>query len=206
LAPRVDSAEIDPLEPQRLTHTRIPTLVFESSIDASKYVAVAIAELIRRNNMRHKPTVLGLATGATPVALYAELVRMHREEQLDFSRVITFNLDEYYPMSATDPNSYHEFMRVHLFDHINIPRENIHIPDGSIPLDRVESYCREYEQLIREEFSGLKKLFDQLKSQEITPHSMDILSIGMSSDYSIAIEEGSTLVRIGSNIFGERNT
>jgi glucosamine-6-phosphate deaminase len=146
----LDSAEIHPLEPQRLTNTRIPTLVFETSHAASKYVAVAIAELIRRNNARQKPTVLGLATGATPVALYAELVRMHREEGLDFSRVITFNLDEYYPMSPSDPNSYHEFMRVHLFDHINIPRENIYIPDGSIPLERVESYCREYEQLIRE--------------------------------------------------------
>jgi glucosamine-6-phosphate deaminase len=108
-----------------------------------------IESLIRQNNSAHRPTVLGLATGSTPVGLYRELIRLHREAGLDFSRVITFNLDEYYPISPDDPQSYHRWMHETFFDHVNIPQQNIHIPDGTICLSEAEDYCTRYEQLIR---------------------------------------------------------
>ncbi|GBD36934.1 Glucosamine-6-phosphate deaminase 1 [bacterium HR36] len=132
-----------------LRGTRIPTLVFRTSAEASRHVALLIAALVRTNNSAGRYTVLGLPTGSTPVGMYRELIRMHREEGLDFSRVITFNLDEYYPMPASDPHSYHAWMWENFFKHVNIRSENIHIPDGTVPLERVEEYCAEYEDKIR---------------------------------------------------------
>ncbi|HZT80765.1 MAG TPA: glucosamine-6-phosphate deaminase, partial [Gemmataceae bacterium] len=130
-------------------HTRIPTLVFPTSAQASRHVALMIESLIRQNNSAGRPTVLGLPTGSTPVGLYRELIRLHREEDLDFSRVVTFNLDEYYPMAPDDPQSYHRWMHETFFDHVNIPPQNIHIPDGTIPADDADDYCARYEQMIR---------------------------------------------------------
>src|SRR5437764_11121279 len=115
-----------------LPHTRVPTLFFPHSGAASKFVARKIAELVRARNAAGRPTVLGLATGSTPVGMYRELIRLHKEENLDFSRVATFNLDEYYPMAREDPQSYFRFMHENLFDHVNVKRENIHIPDGTL--------------------------------------------------------------------------
>src|SRR2546430_3399784 len=86
--------------------TKVPTLVFPTSAQAARHVALMIESLIRQNNSAGRPTVLGLPTGSTPVGLYRELVRLHREAGLDFSRVVTFNLDEYYPMQPDDPHSY----------------------------------------------------------------------------------------------------
>src|SRR5437588_1038272 len=130
-------------------HTKIPTLVFPTSAQASRHVALMIESLIRQNNSANRPTVLGLATGSTPVGLYRELVRLHKEAGLDFSRVITFNLDEYYPMAPSDPHSYHRWMQEIFFEHINISPKNIHIPDGEVPQNDVEEYCARYEQMIR---------------------------------------------------------
>jgi len=138
------------MEPQRISNTRLPTLVFPTSADGSRYVAAQIAALIRQNNAKGRQTVLGLATGATPVGLYRELGRMHTEEKLDFARVVTFNLDEYYPMSRGETQSYFLFMRETLFKHINIDPKSTHIPDGEIPRDRIEEHCRDYEQKIRD--------------------------------------------------------
>src|SRR5438477_6635917 len=97
-------------------NTKIPTLVFPTSNQASRHVALMIESLIRQNNSANRPTVLGLATGSTPVGLYRELIRLHREAGLDFSRFITFNLDEYYPMTPDDINSYDRWMKETLFD------------------------------------------------------------------------------------------
>src|SRR5437016_14225608 len=112
------------------THTHIPTLVFPSSQQASRHVALMIESLIRQNTSAGRPTVLGLATGSTPVGLYRELIRRHKEAGLDFSRVITLNLDEYFPMSPTDQQSYRRWMQETFFDHVNIPPDHIHVPDG----------------------------------------------------------------------------
>ena len=128
---------------------RIPTLVFPTSIQASHHVALMIESLIRQNNSANRPTVLGLATGSTPVGLYRELIRLHKEENLDFSRVVTFILDEYYHMPPDDIHSYHRWMNETFFNHVNIKRENVHIPDGTIKIEDAEDYCANYEQDIR---------------------------------------------------------
>src|SRR5213080_1131806 len=126
-------------------HTKIPTLVFPSSALASRHVALMIEGLIRQNNSATRPTVLGLATGSTPVGLYRELIRLHREAGLDFSRVVSFNLDEYLPMDPEDAHSYRRWMQETFFQHVNICTENIHIPDGTIAAADVEDYCARYE-------------------------------------------------------------
>jgi glucosamine-6-phosphate deaminase len=107
-----------------------------------------IESLIRQNNSAGRPTVLGLATGSTPVGLYRELIRLHKEAGLDFSRVVTFNLDEYYPISPEDPQSYRRWMDETLFHHINIKPQNIHIPEGTIRPEEWVDHCAEYEQKI----------------------------------------------------------
>lgn len=130
-------------------HTKVPTLVFPTSKQVARHVALMIESLIRQNNSAGRPTVLGLPTGSTPVGLYRELIRLHEESGLDFSRVVTFNLDEYYPMKPDDAQSYRRWMQEHLFNHVNIAPQNIHVPDGTVPPDDVEEYCMRYEQRIR---------------------------------------------------------
>jgi glucosamine-6-phosphate deaminase len=116
---------------------------------ASKIVAEEIAALIRQKNEQGEKCVLGLATGSSPIGVYRELVRMHREEGLSFKNVITFNLDEYYPIAKEHVQSYWYFMHEHLFDHVDIPAENIHIPDGTIPEEKVYDFCQDYEMAIQ---------------------------------------------------------
>ena len=126
----------------------IKTRVFEHSDEAVREVASRIANLVRQRQDANKPAVLGLATGSTPVKLYRELIRRHREEGLSFRNVVTFNLDEYYGLSPEHPESYHNFMRVQLFDYVDIPPENVHVPDGLVDRAKVFEYCQEYEELI----------------------------------------------------------
>jgi len=130
------------------SHERIPTLLFNTAIEGSLYVANSIVELIESRNKESKPTVLGLATGSTPTQVYDELVRKHKEEGLSFERVITFNLDEYFPMAPDAHQSYVHFMHEYLFNHIDIKPENIHIPDGTLKKDAVAAFCEEYEAKI----------------------------------------------------------
>ncbi|MCM2374306.1 glucosamine-6-phosphate deaminase [Aporhodopirellula aestuarii] len=136
---------VDPLCPAK---RGIPSQVLTSGLEASQAVAREIADLIRLRESDGQTCVLGLATGSTPLDVYAELIRMHREEGLSFRNVVTFNLDEYYPMQPTAAQSYVRFMNEQLFDHIDIPAENVHIPDGTISLDDVAAYCDGYEQKI----------------------------------------------------------
>jgi glucosamine-6-phosphate deaminase len=132
-----------------VSNTRIPTLVFETSAQAARHLALLVESLIRQNNSAGRPTVLGLPTGSTPVGLYRELIRLHAEENLDFSRVVTFNLDEYFPMSKDDSHSYNRWMWETFFRHVNIPKQNVHIPDGTLSPEQVEEFCSSYEQKIR---------------------------------------------------------
>ncbi|MDB5310731.1 MAG: nagB [Gemmataceae bacterium] len=132
-----------------LPHTRTPALRFPNALTASKYVAREIDKLVRARNAAGKHTVLGLATGSTPVGLYRELIRLHRDEGLDFSKVVTFNLDEYFPMQKEDPHSYFRWMHETFFNHVNIPWNNIHIPDGTLAPDEVDAFCAEYERKIK---------------------------------------------------------
>ncbi len=127
---------------------KIPVKIFNSSEQASIFVAQEIASLIKARQQENKPVVLGLATGSTPTRLYAELVRMHQKEGLSFKNVHTFNLDEYFPMRPDSIQSYVRFMGEHLFNHIDIPKSNIHIPDGTLAKDKVGDFCRDYEKAI----------------------------------------------------------
>src|SRR5262245_31685334 len=142
-------AMIIPISSHYVPNTKVPTLVFSTSAQASRHVALMIESLIRQNNSAGRPTVLGLPTGSTPLGLYRELIRLHKEAHLDFSQVITFNLDEYFPMAPDDPHSYRRWMQETFFDHVNLPPQNIHVPDGTIRKEEAEDYCAHYEQLIR---------------------------------------------------------
>ncbi len=135
--------------PESRQRERIPTEIFPSADEAAREVAREIAELIRRNEAAGRQTVLGLATGSTPVRLYRQLIRMHREQGLTFRRVVTFNLDEYYGLPRTHPESYWRFMHEQLFNHIDVPAENVHVPDGTVARADVFDSCREYEMRIR---------------------------------------------------------
>ena len=129
---------------------RIPTRVFPSAEEVSVAVARDIAALIRERAAAGRTAVLGLATGSSPMSVYAELVRLHQQEGLSFRNVVTFNLDEYYPMRPDSLQSYRRFMQEHLFDHVDIDPANTHVPDGLLPPDQVQSYARAYEQAIRD--------------------------------------------------------
>ncbi len=132
-----------------LPHTRIKTLKLASAVAAAKHVASEIDKLIRARNAVGQHTVLGLATGSTPVGLYRELIRLHKDEGLDFSRVVTFNLDEYYPMPRESQHSYFRWMHETLFNHINIPPGNVHLPDGTLRPGEVDGACAAYEEKIQ---------------------------------------------------------
>ena len=127
---------------------KLPVTVYADESIASKKVARRIADLIIRKQQSNEKAVLGLATGATPIAVYEELIRLHREEGLSFKNAITFNLDEYYPMKPTSSQSYVSFMKHGLFDHIDIELANIHIPDGTLSRKDIPAFCLEYERKI----------------------------------------------------------
>jgi glucosamine-6-phosphate deaminase len=129
---------------------KIPVRIYPDLKEGSKFAAREIADLIRSKQAAGLPCVLGLATGSTPRSTYAELVRLHKEEGLSFKNVITFNLDEYYPIENDALQSYNRFMHVHLFDHIDIDPKNIHIPNGEVPKEKVKEHCLEYERMIED--------------------------------------------------------
>jgi len=139
-------ARLNLLEETR--YEKLPVTVYPNQKVASVAVAHRIAALIRDKTTKGEKTVLGLATGVTPVGVYAELVRLHKEQGLSFKNVVTFNLDEYYPMQPTAAQSYVTFMYENLFSHIDIDKQNVNIPDGTLEKDEVVHFCLEYEQKI----------------------------------------------------------
>lgn len=133
---------------RRIPGGNLPCYVFDSGTELARHVARIVAAVIRERNALGQAAVLGLPTGSTPVGVYRELIRMHREEGLDFSNVETFNLDEYYGIGPDQLQSYRRWMREHFFDHVNIPERNIHIPDGTLPQSQVNSFCADFESQI----------------------------------------------------------
>jgi glucosamine-6-phosphate deaminase len=129
---------------------RLPVTVYADQNIASIRIARLIADTIIEKQNNKENAVLGLATGATPIGVYKELIRLHKEEGLSFQNVITFNLDEYYPMAPSAEQSYVKFMNINLFDHIDINKNNVHIPDGTISLENLPSFCLSYESKITE--------------------------------------------------------
>ncbi|HEU5289005.1 MAG TPA: glucosamine-6-phosphate deaminase [Cyclobacteriaceae bacterium] len=132
----------------QLSPEKIPVKIFSSSEEGSVFAAKEIASLIKIRQLEGRPCVLGLATGSTPTRVYAELIKIHEREKLSFKHVYTFNLDEYYPMEPGSFQSYVRFMREHLFDHLDIPKKNIHIPDGTLSKEKIQDYCRNYDKKI----------------------------------------------------------
>ena len=128
----------------------VPVHIFDDPGQVAHEVAHHIAAVIRRRNTQSLRTVLGLTTGSTPLDVYKELIRLHQQDGLDFSRVVTFNLNEYYPIERRSLQSYHRFMREHLFDHINVPESHIHMPNGELSDEQVDSWCTDYENAIRD--------------------------------------------------------
>ena len=133
---------------------RIPTHICRNSEEAASTVADEIAVLIHERAKAGRNVVLGLATGSTPLPVYRELVRLHKEEGLSFRNVITFNLDEYFGLSDNHPESYHQFMWERLFKHVDIPKDNVHVPSGTLSRSEVYAFCESYEKAI-EDAGGL---------------------------------------------------
>jgi len=141
--PNLDIDLIDSFE-------RIALKIFPDLKEGSLYAAKEVADLIKTKADLGEPCVLGLATGSTPKSMYEELVRIHKKEGLSFKNVITFNLDEYYPIEKDALQSYNRFMNVHLFNHIDIDPSNINVPDGEIRKEEIKEYCAHYEQKIED--------------------------------------------------------
>ena len=127
---------------------RIHTEKFDDKKNAEFLIAKEIKKLIEKNNKKNKTTVLGLATGSSPLGVYKSLIDFHKNEKLSFKNVVTFNLDEYYGLEKDHKQSYHHFMDENLFNHIDIKRTNINIPDGFIDKKNIDKYCKEYEKKI----------------------------------------------------------
>ena len=142
------------LRARQVERTRIPSYVFDSGLELAKYVGQIIMNLIRERQSLGRHAVLGLPTGSTPVGIYRELIRLHEEEGLSFDNVITFNLDEYFGLTPEDGQSFHKWMHDHLFDHIDIRSENIHLPDGRVSAAEADAHCQHYEALIAERGNG----------------------------------------------------
>lgn len=145
-------------------------------------LSTTAANIIKEEIEKKEDLLLGLATGSTPIGTYKELIRLHKEEGLDFSKVVTFNLDEYLNIPYTNPNSYHYFMEENLFKHINIPKDNIHIPDGNA--EDVEKFCREYDKKI-EDCGGI-----------------DLQILGIGENGHIAFNEPDDELYLGTHITG----
>jgi glucosamine-6-phosphate deaminase len=138
------------INPRRAIGTNLPTLVVDSSDDLARHVANIVAGIIRDRCRQGQRAVLGLPTGSTPVGVYQELVRMHREEGLDFSHVVAFVLNEFYGVQPNQLQSHHRWIKEHLLDQVNIPPAHVHIPDGTVPLAAVEEHCRAFEAQIEQ--------------------------------------------------------
>ena len=127
---------------------KLHNVVFNSPEQASKIVAAEIAALIKEKNSKAEKCVLGLSTGSSPISVYKELVRLHKNEGLTFRNVVTFNLDEYSDINKDDINSYHFYMHENLFNKIDILEENINIPKSNLNKKSMRSYCAKYEKKI----------------------------------------------------------
>ena len=127
---------------------KIHTVIFDDKKTAEYLVAEEIKKLIEENNKKNKKTVLGLATGSSPIGVYNQLIDFHKNDKLSFKNVVTYNLDEYYGLEKNHKQSYHQFMDEQLFNHIDISRDNINIPDGKLNKNNIDKYCKDYENMI----------------------------------------------------------
>ena len=187
---------------RRAGGTQLPTWIFDSSEELARHVAQAVAAVIRERTARGQHAVLGLPTGSTPVGVYRELARMHREEGLDFSRVIAFALNELYGLAPDQPQSHRRWLREHLLDHVNIRPEQVHVLDGTVPLSQVDTHCQAFEAQI-ERAGGIDLLLlgiggnGHIGSNEPFP--------GMSGRTRLSTLDPQTRLALASDFFGEWN-
>ncbi|MDR2859197.1 MAG: glucosamine-6-phosphate deaminase [Mediterranea sp.] len=133
---------------------KIPTEIYESVEEGAKYIACEIAKVIREKQRKTDFCVLALPGGDSPRIIYSELIRMHREEKLSFRNVVVFSLYEYYPLTPDAVNSNFNRLKAMFLDHVDVDKQNIFTPDGTIPKDAIFEYCQMYEQRI-EHFGGI---------------------------------------------------
>ena len=131
-----------------LSNEHVEVKIYSDSDIASKAVSDHIIEKINQKDKVGEAFVLGLATGSSPIKVYRNLIHAYKNGLVSFKNVYTFNLDEYFPMDSSSIHSYVQFMHQNLFNEIDIPKEQIHIPDGTLPLEKIEDYCTEYEEKI----------------------------------------------------------
>lgn len=180
----------------------IHTHIYRDAIEGSLAVAHEIAQLIKTKAIQRQPCVLGLATGSTPINVYKELIRLHKEEGLSFKNVVTFNLDEYFPIDPTALQSYVRFMKENLFDHIDIPAENINMPDGTLAKADVPDFCHAYEQKI----ASVGGLDLQILGIGRTGHiGFNEPGSGLNSITRLISLDFMTVVDAASEFFGEEN-
>jgi glucosamine-6-phosphate deaminase len=138
-------SSVPAVKPRRAAGTNLPTFIFETSDELARHVAARVASVIRERSAQGQQAVLGLPTGSSPVGVYRELVRMHREEGLDFGQTVVFMLNEFYGLAPGQIQSHLRWLREHLLEHVNIPAANVHALDGTVPLSQVDSHCRDFE-------------------------------------------------------------
>ncbi len=131
-----------------LTRAGMSVLVFDDSGAASRAATQSIVSSIRTSLAARNRAVLGLATGATPEKVYTNLVGLHRDGELSFLNVVTYNLDEYYPIQPLDPKSYRSYMHRHLFSHVDLPANQAHFLDGTVPESGVAEHAAQFDQWI----------------------------------------------------------
>lgn len=187
---------------QQTKYERIETLIFPDAKQGSKKVVDEIADLIRTKAAINEYCVLGLATGSSPLEVYKQLIALHKEGKLSFKNVVTFNLDEYFPMNPQALQSYVRYMNENLFDHIDIPRQNIHVPDGTLAKKDVPAYCAAYDQKIADH-GGLDLLILGIGK---TGHiGFNEPGSGLNSPTRLISLDSLTILDAASDFFGEEN-
>jgi glucosamine-6-phosphate deaminase len=185
-----------------LRYEKIPTIIYNDSLSASKSVANEVASIIKIKQLRNEKCLIGLATGSTMVAFYEELVRLHKKEKLSFVNVHTFNIDEFYPMDPNSIQSYSKFMYEHFFDLIDIDKANINIPDGSLPKEKVNEFCHDYESKI-DRLGGLDVIIQGVSSRGHTGFNEPGSTID--SKTRLVTLDRATIISAASDFYGEKN-
>ncbi|MCL4165614.1 UNVERIFIED_CONTAM: hypothetical protein GTU68_008470, partial [Idotea baltica] len=185
-----------------LRFEKIPTTIYKDSNVAAIAVAKEVASLIKIKELRKEPCLIGFASGSTMVVFYEELVRMHKEEGLSFKHVLSFNIDEFYPMDPESIQSHSKFMYEHFFDHIDMDKLNIHIPNGALPIEKVNAFCTKYEAKI-EKNGGLDVIIQGMSSGGHTGFNEPGSPID--SKTRLVTLDRPTIISAASDFYGEKN-
>ncbi len=185
-----------------LRFEKIPTVIYNDSLSASRAVANEVGSIIKIKELSKEKCLIGFATGSTMVAFYEELIRLHKKEQLSFKHVIAFTIDEFYPMDPNSIQSYARFMHEHFFDHIDIEKSNVYIPNGMLPKDKVNDFCHEYERKIDSD-GGLDIIVQGVSSRGHTGFNEP--GAPTDSKTRLVTLDRATITAAASDFYGEKN-